>query len=431
MDQAEEALEKLNRVFEEKIVAVEDGNCSLDDCSKSKIKIEIFEQWKNSLIKYTKKCVETIANSTRVLEKSISDSSDDASKVSRYKSNSTQVYRQFSEQIPSLKQIINEMGTRSQQALIELEHIVRLCEKQLHHNKSLTQENVMLKSELETVRSKTSYYNDLVDKILSNMKAESIDLKRFFTEYEKRIQNIEHRSSQNSDEMRRRLKSLEIELASKNQQIDELQHNLQQFGKPVALPTLMSSNVTSSASSIAPKTISVSEGENNIYVMQDSYEINLTDLEAYDDKKIQTLEDGSRTMAKLLKEKQHMLREQKSVIQQLRQQLKQSKVNCATIDRLQDKLNQIQVENTNLFEECQKLRSMNEDSEKLRDKMTKISNEKKHHEEALARTLSAQEEQIQKLIEDRQRLAQTNYDLFNSISICYKELGNCVAKTVK
>lgn len=89
------------------------------------------------------------------------------------------------------------------------------------------------------------------------------------------------------------------------------------------------------------------------------------------------------------------------------------------------------MENTGISVECDRLRSKSEDYDQLRDQMLTMTNEKKHQEENLSRQISAQEEQIQKLIDERKRLTESNYDFFNSVSIAYKELGNCIAKTVK
>lgn len=425
MDQTEEALENLNRVFEQKIASIDDDNPTFDEGSKSKLKIELLEQWKDSLIKNTKKCMETIVSSTRVLDNSVTDSSDDASKaskVSKSRANESQDYRNFTQQVAALKKIIMEMGSRSRQALIELSRIAESFERQLHLNTSLSQENSSLKSSLETMYSKTSYYNQLADKILNSMKEESVDLKRFFAEYEKRMLSIEKNSSRSDEEMTRRLKTLENELASKNRRINELTDSLHRFDKPSATSTMIDSPIVHGSPKI-PARINSSQGsENNIdLTLHESYEISLTDAEVSDDSKIRTLVDGARTMAQLLKEKQKFLRKQKAEIEKSR----------ATTERLQTKLNDIQVENTRITVECERLRSKSEHYDQLSDQMLTMSSEKKQQEEILVRTISAQEEQIEKLIDERKRLTQSNYEFFNSISVAYKELGNCIEKTVK
>lgn len=435
MEKAEEALENLNRVFEQKIAAIDDGNLTLNEGSKSKLKIEFLEQWKDSLIKNTKKCIETIVSSTRVLDNSITDSSDDASKASKVSkpgANESQDYRNFTEQVAALKKIIMEMGSRSQQALIELDRIAKSFEKQLHRNTSLSRENSSLKSSLETMQSKTLYYNELADKILASMKEESDDLKRFFAEYEKRMQSIENHSSRADEQMTRRLKTLENELTSKNQQISKLTYSLHQFDKPTATSTLIDSQILHGSSSKPAKINSSRESENNIeLIMHESYEISLTDAEMSDDCKIRTLQDGACTMAKLLKEKQKFLRKQKAEILQLRQQLGKIEESRITTDRLQNKLKIIQEENSRMSVECENLRSRSEEFDQLRDEMLRMTNENKHQEECLVRKISGQDEQIQLLIDERKRLTQTNYELFNSVSAAYKELGNCIDKTVK
>lgn len=442
MDRFEEALEKLNCVFVEKITAINTDDTLPDESIKNKSKIVIYENWKNSLVGYTRKCFETIVNSKHVLDKSMSESSDDASKVSKtsYSSeNSSHVCRKFTKQIALLEDIIMKMGSRSQEALLELAQIAKLFAKQMHINKLLTQETTTLKSDLKDLRSKSAYYNQLADKILSNMKEESVDLKRFFVEYEKRMESIEKHSSHESVELTRRLRMLEDELTSKNQKITELTLNLQQFGKPSATSTMNRSDSKRSccsSSAISAKILnsasSESEHINTIALtMHESYETyNLTDVEASDNCKIRTLEDGAATMAKLLKEKHKMLREQKSIIQDLRQCLKKSKEYCVTIDRLQTQLNSIQDEKIHLIEECNKLRTQTDDYDKLRAEFEKITNEQMHNEENFVQKISVQEKQIEKLTEEQKRLIQTNYDFFKSVSIAYKELGNCISIAV-
>lgn len=420
-----QAFENLNRVFEEQIAAVDTGDPPLDEAAKNKLKVEILEKWKNSLVKRTKECVEIISTSKDVLETSISGSSDDASKPSTSRRNLSPDYHHFTQQVESLKKIIAAMGCQSQQALLELDLIIQLFEKQVHHNRSLAKENSELRSDLEKMRCKTGYYNQLADKILANMKEESVDLKRFFAEYESRMQSIENESFRSTQEMTLRLKSLEGELESKNRKIAELTVSIGRFDKSSAASTFFLPQNPCSTPAIAVKVNSDSGSEKNIHLtLHDSREICLTDVEINDHEKMKMLKDGASTMAKLLKDKQKMLRKQRSDIQELQQQMEQIKEHRLANDRLQTTLKEMQIENAKLLDECDKLRS-NSDHQ-----MTQLKNEQKQHEGNFARKISDLEKEIEKLNADRQRLIETNHILFNSVSVAYKELGTCISKIV-
>lgn len=426
-----EAFRKLNCVFEKQITAVDTHDPSLDEAAKIKLKADIFEKWKNSLVKYTTECVAIIDTSKHVLETSISDSSDDASKAGTFRRNSLPDYRHFTQQVETLKTMIADMGAQSQQALKELDPIIELYEKQRQHNSSLAKENHELKSDLEKMRCKTGYYNQLADRILVNMKEESDDLKRFFAEYESRMRSIENESFQSTQQMTLRLKSLEGELATKNQKIAELTHSMERFGISSTASTFILPPNTFTSPSIPVRRNSDSESEKNIHLtIHDSIENCLTDVEKTDDEKMKMLEDGAKTMAKLLKEKQKMLRKQRSEIQELKQQLKQIEEHQKASNHLQVTLNDMQTKNSKLLEECNRLRVKSDDYDKFRDEMKQLNNEQKQHEENRARNISDLEKKIEELNADRQRLLETNHLLFNSVSVAYKELGECITKVV-
>lgn len=427
-DQTEEALEKLNRGYEESLATI-DGDASRNRDDKNELKLIVYEQWKNSLIKYTKVCIKTIDFTTNVLD--TADTSDDASGRSSGRPISSARSRKFFEQIKSLKQIIMDMGSRSHRALTELSHIAKLYEKLLHVNRSLSQENSTLKSQLDLERSKTAHYDAKADQILANVKEETVELRRFFSEYEKRLESTESNSLRVNEEMSQRLQTLERELELKDRQINDLSSSLQRHGRPSSASTPINSPESRRKVWRSTEAKSIyAAGKDAKPQLNDSYEISLTDVEASDCEKIRTLEDGARTMATLLKEKQHMLRDQKNIIMKLLQKLSQTEEARGTVDRLQTALNDMRAENAHLQEECEQLRLISEDRDKLKERLSMAIDEQKRHKTHLSQTAAAQSEQVQKLREDRQRLAQTNHILFSSVSTAYKELGKCISETV-
>lgn len=401
MEQSEKALEKLNSAFEEKITIIDGEESSLDQATRNKLKIDLYEQWKDSLIKHTRQCMLVIANSKTVLDTSDCSSDDAAKTPKKSESYLSLDHRNCTTEFAMLKQLVKDMGLRSHEALAELGRLSKIYEKQLHFIKSLSKENSLLKSDVESLRMKSERCERSADKLLISMQEESVNLKRFCTKYEECMQGIDNQSTRMNDEMMQRVKTLENELETKNQQISELTFSLQQQnGKSSARS---SSTRISSFYAVPMPAKTNSSSKNYIdFARPESFEINLSDLEASDNIKIRTLEEGASTMAKLLKEKQKMLRHQKEIIKSLQQKLKDFTENEGNLEQLQTKLSVIQFENTKLTKDYDEVLSKSKEYDQLRDQIRTTTNEQKE----LTRQISIREKHIQELKAECQRMQQ-------------------------
>lgn len=417
----EEALNTFNNIYEERIAQI-DSDPSLDESGRCRAKIEFFQSWKDSLIKHVKELIGTVCNATNFLNQSYSDSGDEISRASELKS--AEDHKKFSTRLASLKELIKELGARSQQALDELSDLAKLFERQMHSNRSLSEENVTLKSDLEKLRNQTTHYNQLAEKILTNMREESDELKRFFVEYEQRMHSIENDTTRHSSEMTRRLHEMQSELSLKDKRIHTLEITIQKSSDVRPTITIEPPSPPHSTPSVDRQSRGSSKESGNIFEM--SYEINLTDVEATDDVKMRTLEEGATTMASLLKQKQRMLRDQKGTIEKLLHELKRSKKYREKFDKIRTELDELKEENIDLSAKNKELRSASGDSNKLKEQLDTIASEKKRIEETFTRQISTIEKQLQTLANEKQELISSNIDFYKCVTVAYQQLGECL-----
>lgn len=200
MDQSQEAFETLNKNYSNQLNAV-DNDQNISETEKSKQTIDILIKWKESLIKYNKSCMETIVNSTQILEIASEGSLEGPTTVRMSSMDCTQ-------QIDSLKSAVKQMGLRSKQVLEEMKNFVATFEHQFQVNKKLSEENKLLKSELESANTKMLDLTEWSSKI----EEENAELKRVVA------------SKKNSD--RTESDSFLVTLNLKNQEIRSLTRNL-------------------------------------------------------------------------------------------------------------------------------------------------------------------------------------------------------------
>lgn len=210
MDQSQEAFENLNAKYSAQLATIEDGLNTTSETEKCEQKNNILVKWKDSLIKYNKNCIETIVNSTQILESASDCSYEGLATVRMSMLDSDRV----NEQITSVKEVVKQMGMRSKQALNEMRNFVVTFEHQYQANKTLSDENKKLKSQLESVNSQMSKYEDWSSKI----EEENMELKCIIAT---------HISIDRTPEM----DSFRVALNAKNQEIDGLSKNLSDVKK--------------------------------------------------------------------------------------------------------------------------------------------------------------------------------------------------------
>lgn len=147
MDQSQEAFETLNKTYSNQLNAVDDDQ-NASETEKSKQTIDILMKWRDSLIKYNKSCMETIVNSSQILESASEGSFEGPTTV---RMSPMDCYQQ----IDAAKSAVKQMGLRSKEVLNEMKSFVATFEHQFQVNKKLYETNKMLESELDSAKTKT------------------------------------------------------------------------------------------------------------------------------------------------------------------------------------------------------------------------------------------------------------------------------------
>lgn len=148
------------------------------------------------------------------------------------------------------------------------------------------------------------------------------------------------------------------------------------------------------------------------------FEFDLTDMELDDEQKITYLQEGTKAMSNVIRQKQKILREQKSKIEQLYSQLQEQNMDYEAAEVLRKNLKKMELKNSNLLMECDKLRDVINCSQM---ELVSSKTEQQRKTEIINRKLTLQEEQIKTLLAERQELMAFQMKLLRSISVCQNE----------
>lgn len=153
--------------------------------------------------------------------------------------------------------------------------------------------------------------------------------------------------------------------------------------------------------------------------------LSLSESEMNDNKKLDEFIEGHRTLTMILKEKYRQLREQRTEIATLKNQLSEcQQVDNCRFNELETKNQTLTGELVKLQQQCGAVQDIKEQSEKYCQEMDAI----RKRESNLARQITIQKSHIRKLLEERELLIKMNNETMNSIALCKRELAKYPVK---
>lgn len=414
------------------------GDDLKEECLKYIEKLNIYKKFTEDLIKNGFKYIDVIAHLSEELSKSDPDITSTAS---------TATDETIFEDFLFLRKCVDKRVGLDEEAMRALVHLEGVVEKLVADKQKLLAAN----DEVKVKKNDPKDDENIAPSAIETLTKENEELKQIIKRNEEVMKLVSTPPSNNEttsdvvkDELSdclEKLKELQHQLKDKEEAINHLTKQLAVDPKsnddPSEKPNSISSESKESFASQSDSPIqprrhqrsrsdvnkSTSSSDNGSDHGSDSR--SLTDNEKRDNEKLRLFKGAYKELAKILKEKYQQLREQRTKIAELSDQLKDSQDKDKQIMELLDLNVNLKEKVDDLTEDLVKKQEEVKTVDELKQKSKNLQSEiekMKERESLLGRKLSMHDENLEGFLDEREYLIKISNEMMDSIAVCKKEL---------